>query len=708
MVSFVGQNMLFEPLFGHEEKIFKNWKLDEQFIRKVMELASKVDYVSFDIFDTALTRQLNSPIDAFAAVEERLLKAYGSSMKGFALAREKAEQLAREAKWRKYRDEEITFEDIYDHLFLSFPNFKNVDFVKKLEKFVEESILLAVPDILELTHKLRDIGKPFFFVSDMYHSSEFLGKILENNGYKGWENIFVSSEIGYTKSSGNIWKSVFQVHQGRILHIGDDLHSDVKTPREYNILTLAYRRVVSDRRVGARLDPHVLPFSKLKRYLDLQDAAHDTSLDQRRSENFWYRFGQVMGGIVLSSFVRWLAERVQVNKIETLYFCARDGYLMQKAWEASGLSERIAIDYRYFYTSRSVLNMSSGLLSSSEKKLDNHFLNFLMAHDGKITIHEILTRSGLINLDNILSKIEVEVGDINKIFKYDDYELICKIIQDNSDVVYPILRKFWSENLDNLFNYLYQEKLFDISKKAMVDMGWQGTLQRSLNYLISCKGIDSKISGFYYGLWNEAKGNDYLSGIMESCFTSRFLPLHDQCEIWQAVALLEQLHSSPDGTTKGYIKCSDGSYAPVFNNNITENEQYNNKTKFFQDGALDIVTKVFNNDENIPIKLSDLTPQSALAAIGSYILSPTPNELEEIKNISHCSTFDHSNYRSILNDYIPDSNESLQNIVNHSDWIIGQMLYWWNKADQDQKRFLQNFIRENLSFFNERVLRQFL
>ena len=64
---------LFGPFPFPAGNPLKNWQIDEAFIAQALAQAEKVDIVSFDIFDTALTRLLNSPIDVFAEVERRLL-----------------------------------------------------------------------------------------------------------------------------------------------------------------------------------------------------------------------------------------------------------------------------------------------------------------------------------------------------------------------------------------------------------------------------------------------------------------------------------------------------------------------------------------------------------------------------------------------------------------------------------------------------------
>ena len=71
---------------------------DENYIATALKKAKDADVVSFDIFDTVLTRVLECPIDLFAYVERELL-AHGFDAKGFAKIRFDAENRARAIAW---------------------------------------------------------------------------------------------------------------------------------------------------------------------------------------------------------------------------------------------------------------------------------------------------------------------------------------------------------------------------------------------------------------------------------------------------------------------------------------------------------------------------------------------------------------------------------------------------------------------------------
>ena len=90
-------------------------EIDEKYIAAALKQAENADVVSFDIFDTVLTRVLECPIDVFAYVERELL-AQGLPAKGFAKIRFDAENRARAVAWNATKAEEITFNEIYQQV----------------------------------------------------------------------------------------------------------------------------------------------------------------------------------------------------------------------------------------------------------------------------------------------------------------------------------------------------------------------------------------------------------------------------------------------------------------------------------------------------------------------------------------------------------------------------------------------------------------
>src|SRR5699024_343620 len=151
--------------------------------------------------------------------------------------------------------------------------------------------------ILALTKRLKQSGGRYIFVSDIYLPREVLAEWLADAGYPTWDALYVSSEVGHTKATGNIWYDVAAHHPLKLLlHIGDDSHSDVSQPASLGIATIPYERARSERRITS-LNPSLLPFSLLQRRQQLRKRQ---SLDKPiTSKDDWYTLGRSMGALVL-------------------------------------------------------------------------------------------------------------------------------------------------------------------------------------------------------------------------------------------------------------------------------------------------------------------------------------------------------------------------------------------------------------------------
>lgn len=683
-----------------------DWLLDEDFIADVIQRSRNVDIVSFDIFDTALTRiRHECPVDVFAEVEDILIQGYGEAAAGFAVAREQAERNARERLYLSRNAEEISFSDIYDDLSRLMPQFKALHAAAEWEFEVERSTLKAVPDILELTKRLQEAGVAYAFVSDMYLPRAFLSEVLAANDYTDWSKLFVSSEVGSTKSTGKIWDSVLPQLGENVLHIGDSESSDVAMPLRRGVQTLGYYRAVSPRRTVKRFGPSLVPGSRLRRQSEL--SVRCGSVGSRSSESTqdqWKTLGQTFGVLVLGHFVQWLEQQIQNYKIDRLYFCARDGFLIKQAWEASGLADRTRVETSYLSVSRMALNVPAGLLASTPARLDAQLIEFLCSATKNTLILQALKRSGLSEYPEVVSEAEEIFGDMSTAtLSPENIGNFEGLLRRHSAKVFEALAPV----TDHCISYLRQEGLYDGGRCAIVDMGWHGTLQRSLRSLLSSTGGSAELFGFYYGLWPAASGNRYKTGPMESCFATEFLPLEEQAEVWLGVPFLEELHSPAHGSVVQYTTDSEGVVTPVVQHSPSEEAQHKRCTEWFQEGVAEGLHRLFSEERSFPVFLSEVSRDAALSAMDALFLSPTKQELEMLAEIGHCATFDHAQHEPIISRELPADELSRTNIFDGSKWSLGQVRLWWEMADAFQRIWIREFAHERFAHLGERVLRQF-
>ena len=672
--------------------------LDDRFINWVMQQVLDSDVVSFDIFDTALTRIVDSPADIFAEVEKQAVQNYGNHFKGFALLREEGEKSAR-IKAQERNHEDVTLNEIYEEI--QFATEDQRELIKTLELETERNSVVASQDILQLTHNLNQIGKPWIFVSDMYLPSDFLVKVLTDLGYSGWSRLVVSSEVRYTKSSGNIWPQVLAKHYDleRILHIGDNNWSDYVNPTNYGVRGVPYTRWESNRRVGANLDQHVLPFSYLKRYLDIQGRA--LNKPYLTDEQEWTSLGQCLGGPLVVSFLKWMNARIKVHEVQRLYFCARDGYLLYKAWKEAKISPEV--EARYLHISRRPLQITRGLMESTPTYLSLRLLEYLTATDISTTAVGIFERTCCKD-SSLKEELQKEFPDTILKHKHKDghggiMKVLRSILSKYSESIYYALEPIKERTI----SFLRQEGLHDEQiKSALVDTGWTGGQQRAINH-----ALDAQVMGFYFGVWRPSFNNYHKAGLIETAFTNAFDHPHNVSDFQMAVNTLETLCSSDEGTTVDYRLTQDSKYVPLTKTNIKEAEQYETVLKWYQEGTLDVVRTLFSGEDYGPLRLEDCTIEAGRSAVASVICSPTDTELQLIGGLGHCFLTDHTDFNSQIEPKFPSSDDGIDNVLPGKNWMLGTILHWYKMAPLNQKHWMRRVARERLGHLGERRLRQF-
>lgn len=192
---------------------------DGRNLRPIYGLLSTYDIVSFDIFDTLISRKVGIPTNLFYVMEDR------NGISGFHDKRIVAERTARQKCSEK--NGEVDIFDIYRELADS--PAADVGNMVREELRAEKETCYANPEIQMLYQLLAGKGSRMIAVSDMYIPGEYLRELLDNCGYSRIEQIFVSCDYGVAKGNGALQRLV-QSSMGdkmKCIHIGDNFTSDV-------------------------------------------------------------------------------------------------------------------------------------------------------------------------------------------------------------------------------------------------------------------------------------------------------------------------------------------------------------------------------------------------------------------------------------------------------------------------------------------------
>lgn len=495
-------------------------------------------YVSFDVFDTLIKRNVIIPKDIFRVVQERYNKFY-DTLEDFQYQR-----ILVEKTLRKSKDREISLSEIYNKLASIYGHDVSMKLMD-LECQVEIDLCCPNLEIKEIYDTCIKEGKKILIITDMYLDRKTIRTMLEKCGYLKYDKLYISSEIGKTKESGKLYKVIkqeLQINGDRWIHIGDNKKSDynqaIKNGINAKLIKTFYNR---------------LRYINVKQIKSISESRVNATLNNFVEKDFEYyrRLGYESFGPILVGFVNWLAKELKKEKINKVYFLSRDGYIIKNVYD---LIKGENINSQYLYVSRRSLQVPAFYVNSDyESVIDSFFL------------------PRTIKFSTFIKKIGLTYSEISKIAE--DYSLKedtiieCKNIKSNQNLrdFYNDIKNIIVENAEKeyiaLVKYLKQND-FE-GKVAIVDIGWFGNMQAALNKIIKHESLNAEIYGYYIGLipegplQKEQKMKGYLFSanhnqdlhlkekIFNSIFETIFLARHGSVNRYSLVDNVAQVELFP-------------------------------------------------------------------------------------------------------------------------------------------------------------------
>ncbi len=431
------------------------------------------DIISFDVFDTLLLRPFSEPTDIFFFLGEKL------GIMDFKRIRIQQEFLARKEHEKKYGDNEVTFAEIWERMEREVGIPANEGMKAELE--AEERFCFANPFMLELFNALKEMGKTIIAVSDMYLPSDFVGRLLEKNGFTGIEKIYMSCEYGKSKSVGDLYGVVKDTYAKalRIVHIGDNEYSDVKKAKEAGLSAYIYPNVNAAGKPARAYDMSPLIGGA---YRGVVNARLYTGLKKYPSE---YEYGYIYGGILVLGYCSFIREYCRTHGVDKILFLSRDGDIIKQAYDFLYPGENT----EYMYISRSVVTK----LMRKRNRYD-----FLLRFADKLinqglSIADVLGKMGLESLIKLFGKkagirpedvLTDKNLDVFKAMLIKNYKLVDKALA----------------GFDEAAKAYYTSCLAGVKKAAVVDIGWAGSAAVSLSVLAKTDwGLETEIIGLVAG-----------------------------------------------------------------------------------------------------------------------------------------------------------------------------------------------------------------
>lgn len=264
----------------------------------------------------------------------------------------------------------------------------------------------------------------------------------------------------------------------------------------------------------------------------------------------------------LISFVDWVVKDSYIRGKNRLYFLSRDGYQMYLIAQRIVKLRKIPIACKYLHVSRYSMRMP-GYHINIDMALDNICVGGI-----DITCRKILKRGGLTDVDcsKILGSVALPYGE-DDILNYRQIQNVKAVLRDCTkfrELVY----KYSLDAYNTSIEYLNQEGLFSDDKYSIVDSGWVGTLQCSIDLLIRSVKPDIFVDGYYFGMY------EIPCGVSKDRFHTYYFGACDGLNRKSAFSnsLFETIVSSREGTTIGYME-ECGEIVPIFSELTNPNDE---------------------------------------------------------------------------------------------------------------------------------------
>ncbi len=459
-----------------------------------------VKVVSFDVFDTLLYRYVFKPTDIFILAQIEAKYKYKMKVpEDLYLKRIQAEQKAREFYIKKDR-EDITLDEIYEFLPLLYPGFstRQIGLLKSLELRLENKFNTAHPIGKAFFDTALRLGKRIIITSDMYLSARDIGKLLKKAGYNSQLKIRVSSEAKKGKYTGNLYKKLLKeekISPHELLHVGDNLISDIAVPTRLGIRTLYLPQV---KEILPKAFPSLLEWKKslevisypLEGYIVKSIVwgiiARSLLAGMLQRGKDVQKIGRVVANLYtfppLVDYTLWIMKTLRERKISArtsqIAFLSRDNYLMSRLYDAlKGLREFNKLPVgKYVYSSRRLYIFPSSLLS---RQTDEAVFYIATGKPGT-TVRNILDRLSVKLPSYLVKKSLVRAGLSYDSDVFENFQRVIYFVYS----LLPYLTKEAKKEFKILSSYLRKKLKKSLRNVVVSDLGWSGSMIVNLAQLL--------------------------------------------------------------------------------------------------------------------------------------------------------------------------------------------------------------------------------
>jgi FMN phosphatase YigB (HAD superfamily) len=575
-------------------------------------------------FNQILKKEFNNP---FAILQARIQSELEIAGKNRALGRD-----------GEYTLEEVletTLEKISD---LNDP-LQMAEIIKEiLEAEIRQECSVTRPDT-EITAALSRISADNrIFISDFYMSSRHIGTIMDNTAHAlagAFSGGYSSSDYLLNKVSGRLYKRVHDdlgVSPNEHIHIGDSTIADMSAARALGITAIRYnspkekkiihqaKRIYEKRIRHSNIDLLIKTIMR-----ELEKVEVPASLAQR--EQTLFRTG-IRYSLMFYSFILFVIEEAIMNNFDKIYYLTREGYFFKEIHDAISRNNPLGFpipEGDLLHVSRlstygaSIRSFCKGELMRIWSLYNRQSLSQLF-----LTLNVDITR--------YTSFIEKHSLDIHEIIQNPWEDPGFNALFNDPAFTEQINREI-AEKKNRLRRYLSEKGIHNDNEPIFIaEIGWRGTIQDNLSYVLP----DKPIHGRYFGLLNYL--NEQLPNSIKKSYgpngnekyDDSIFPLFFGC-------VFEMLANTDRGSVSDY-HVDDDTVSPVIHNNEKENEHFRLYTRYFQMGVLASIETISRNVTKHAVSSFELR-RYFIKQIDEVITNPQPVLAQIFKCFHHNESF---------------------------------------------------------------------
>ena len=499
--------------------------------KQLKKMIDHADVVSFDVFDTLIYRSKYDIREIYIKTAVYL----EMDIDRYLNSRLIAESVA----MKKNNGKPVNIEKVFKYVDCQGKSKKDV-IEKELQ--IEVQNLKQNQEMYKIYKYCVETKKEIIITSDMYMNKDTISLILKKCGYLKFDSMFVSSEFEKSKYKGDLFDEIKkQYARKKVLHIGDAKRSDYLNAKIHGLSAFRYKADYS--------------------------------------RNKYYGIGYRRFGNLFSAFKIWLDDNMNTSEYDHIFFLAREGLFLKKIY---GL-DKATDDSIYLYVSRRSLTVPRLYHNNKYEDLEK-----IIVFSSAFTAKTFLNRLGLEKTDEeILNKTGISPTHIFYKNSYLSDEKLRNLYAVFYDEIVLNAKSEWTNLIQYLKNNSFEGRV------AIVDIGWNGTMQNALQNIINEANLAvNRLDGYYLGINAQNIKHGSARGFLYENKEN-----NNSIKVAGSYGLFELITLAHHGSVKCYS--SDKYNSPIlyeYNNDIDINNDLK-KIEILQEGILDYVkNNVSGND----------------------------------------------------------------------------------------------------------------